>query len=147
MSTSPPSKNSGTTLVKGALFLESQPNHFMTITPSEQTYVARIGDLELACSDDVIIIHEVAHLILDPVVYFPESTVKLTHLKSNEHSTNCPIKGQTTYFDLKYDVLELENIAWTYEDPIALASKIRSYIAFDTAQVRVISRHPADQLV
>ena len=76
--------------------------------------------------------HEVAHIIIDPVNYFPQNDVNWDYLRENSNSSHCPLKGDARYFDFHDGDKVIENIAWSYPAPISVASSIRGYVAFDS---------------
>ena len=133
------SKPSGSsiTLVKGAIHNPAEPRHFMTIRPADGIFVAKIGEVKLVTSQAALVMHEVAHLIIDPVIYFPASDVHMDLLQHAAAKTSCPLKGEASYYDyVNGDELQA-NVAWSYREPISLAAAIRGYLAFDPTAVRV----------
>lgn len=87
-------------------------------------------------------------------VYFPPSSVKNEYLSKTNLSTNCPWKGDASYYTIKVDGKhfsaqrvsyhgqnrpdmyaigqELQNAAWYYPTPKDKAENIRDYVAFCT---------------
>ena len=65
-------------------------------------------------------------------VYFPIDSVKdKSQLFSpSSHSTYCPWKGTSSYYDVKLDGKSLENAAWYYPEPFEKAMHIKDHVAF-----------------
>ncbi len=74
-----------------------------------------------------------------PVLYFPRDAIDMSRLTKNEsHSSHCPIKGDASYYSLKTGLGMVENIAWSYEDPIDHVAEIKNYLGFDGRFVTIL---------
>lgn len=62
--------------------------------------------------------------------YFPPNSVKQEFLVKSDTHTNCPWKGEASYYDVVVDGKVLNDAAWYYPNPRPLAEEIRGYIAF-----------------
>lgn len=82
---------------------------------------------ELADSDDVLIAREEGH---SDVFYFPRDHVDMASLRPNDHRTTCPLKGEASHFSMMRDGEVVENLAWSYEDPLPRAELLEDRIAF-----------------
>ena len=76
----------------------------------------------IAESDDTVVV-EGNH-------YFPVESVHSDLLRSSEHSTFCPWKGNASYYSIEVDGEVNRDAAWFYERPYAPAAKIRGRVAF-----------------
>lgn len=76
-----------------------------------------------------------------PVYYLPDSALHKDEFQSNDHQTSCPIKGKAAYLDLKLDGETVENIAWTYPNPLESARELENTYAFDPAKKVKIFRN------
>jgi len=65
-----------------------------------------------------------------PVTYIPRSDINMARLEKMAKSTNCPWKGNASYFALRTSSGLLENAAWSYEAPLPGCEAIRGYLAF-----------------
>ncbi|CAM6010504.1 unnamed protein product [Sphagnum balticum] len=63
-------------------------------------------------------------------VYFPPSSVNMQYVKPSSTNTNCPWKGQASYYTLVVDGQENKDAAWYYPAPKPAASNIKDYVAF-----------------
>ncbi len=70
---------------------------------------------------------ETAH---PPSFYIPMSDVDLSLLVSARGSSFCEWKGEADYFSVKTPQSSVENCAWTYRNPFAEFSQVRSFFCF-----------------
>ncbi len=82
---------------------------------------------EVADSRDVLTLSETGHA---DVFYFPRQDVEMAALGHSERRTACPWKGEAAYFSILRDGRLVENIAWSYEQPVEGAELIAGRIAF-----------------
>ncbi len=62
--------------------------------------------------------------------YFPVDAVKPDVLKPSDHHTNCPWKGEASYYHVVVDGKTNENAAWYYPTPKDAAKEIAGRVAF-----------------
>lgn len=62
--------------------------------------------------------------------YFPPDSLDKRHFKKSNSKTNCPWKGDASYFHLEVDGQVNEDAAWTYLTPKEEAAQIRGFVAF-----------------
>ncbi|MDH3451383.1 MAG: DUF427 domain-containing protein, partial [Gammaproteobacteria bacterium] len=67
---------------------------------------------------------------LPPVYYFPRQDVRMDFMTATQHRTICPFKGNASYWSLVVDGERIENLLWSYEDPLPEAEQIKDYVAF-----------------
>lgn len=96
----------------------------------------------IADSDDAIIVHESG---ANPAVYFPRDSVSTDYMSRTERTSQCPYRGEATYYTLLMDGNLAENAVWSFESPTdedlgAMAGRI----AFDPTVVDV---YEADEKV
>jgi uncharacterized protein (DUF427 family) len=70
-----------------------------------------------------------------PVYYFPAEDVRMDLFDASPRSTFCEWKGGASYRSLKVGDREIENVAWTYEEPKPGFESIRGHLAFYAAKV------------
>jgi uncharacterized protein (DUF427 family) len=66
-------------------------------------------------------------------------------LARSKHSTHCPFKGDASYFDFigqrvcqpAVQQKEIEQVAWSYEDPFDQMAEIRDHLAFYSDRVHI----------
>ncbi len=76
----------------------------------------------VAESDDTIVV-EGNH-------YFPTSSLAMEYFTPSDTHTRCPWKGVASYYDLTVDGVAYPDAAWTYENPLIIARKVRDRVAF-----------------
>jgi uncharacterized protein (DUF427 family) len=85
------------------------------------------NDQIIADSRSVKALHETDHFMQ---LYFPREDVDMVHLKVTDHHTECPYKGEASYWTIKVGGREAENAAWSYEEPLESSPPIDGYMAF-----------------
>ena len=76
----------------------------------------------LAKSDDSFIV-EWTH-------YFPRESILEKFFKPSTHSSNCPWKGEASYYHIDVDGNVNEDAAWFYREPKPAAAEIKNRVAF-----------------
>jgi len=76
----------------------------------------------LAEYDDII--------LLEGNHYFPPESVNKQYLRPSETRTECHWKGIATYYDIVVDNQESKDAAWSYTDPLPVATAIKDHVAF-----------------
>ena len=94
--------------------------------PVPQRIRALFGGVTIVDSSKAKLLHETAHL---PVYYFPLDDVRPEFLKPSAKRTNCPHKGDASYWSLEVGSRVAPDAVWGYEEPIDPASFLRSHVA------------------
>ena len=76
----------------------------------------------LAKSDDTVIV-EGNH-------YFPRESILEKFFKPSTRSSNCPWKGEASYYHIDVDGNVNEDAAWFYREPKPAADEIKDRVAF-----------------
>lgn len=71
-----------------------------------------------------------ATLIIEGNHYFPPESINESYFEKSDYTTNCPWKGEASYFTLKVGGKENKNAAWYYTDTKSAANEIKNYVAF-----------------
>lgn len=108
------------------------PRHFMVVKPVPRRVQIFDGDTLVAETTDAIRVMEVGKTLYDPVLYVPESDIRVP-LSAIDKTTHCPLKG-----DASYHAHDGEEIAWSYELPFGFAVVLASRRAFWTDKVRIV---------
>ena len=112
--------------------------HRASLSPAGETYVARLGGVEIARSSRAVILQEVSpRKTYQPVVYFPLADVDVDCLKASDHTSFCPIKGEAGYYSLEAGGEVRENAAWFYREPLAMVAGVKDHLAFYPDKVLV----------
>jgi len=106
--------------------------HFMHVKPVRLRVKVRRGGQVLAESTNALRIMETGREPYDPVIYIPRADIADALQPVSGKSTHCPLKGDASYFTLDGD-----EIAWTYDRPLAGAEPIRDHVAFYADKVSI----------
>jgi uncharacterized protein (DUF427 family) len=66
-------------------------------------------------------------------LYIPRQDVDMTKLTRSSHVTQCPWKGEASYFSAGPSA----NTAWSYELPFANVAAIRGHLSFYPEQAQI----------
>ncbi len=113
-------------------------DHFHQLGRPKVRVTVRLDDEVVARSEQTILLKEFAHgKILDPVYYFPQEDVAVDKLRTTETQTNCPIKGDASYWTYSGEEGAEEDLAWGYPEPIEYSKHIAGRMAFDARRVSI----------
>ena len=116
-------------------------NHYAEITPAKRTVIATSRDNDSILAEATTALKLQEHhfgKVFPPVYYIPREDVDFKRLvKNDSHSTHCPIKGDASYYSLQTEGGLVENIAWSYENPLDHVAEIKDHMAFDGKLVRI----------
>jgi uncharacterized protein (DUF427 family) len=116
------------------------PDHPITVTPNPRRVRVEVDGHVIADSAAALTLKEASY---PAVQYIPRGDIEMGFFGRTDHSTNCPYKGDASYFSTKIDGDMLENVAWSYEDPYPAMEQIRGMLAFYTNKVRVYEVDPS----
>jgi uncharacterized protein (DUF427 family) len=102
------------------------------IEPYGRRIRAFIGGVPIADSTSALLVLEDNHL---PVYYLPREDVRMDLLERTSRTTQCPYKGDASYWNVRVGGETRDNAAWSYEDPIEEVETIKGYIALYWDQV------------
>jgi acyl-CoA thioesterase II len=104
------------------------PGYQITATPFVGVGRVRVGGLLVAESDRCLVVAESDHV---DQLYIPVADVRWDLLRSTDHRTVCPFKGEASYWSVDVPGTDpVENVAWGYEDPFDEVAAIRDHVAF-----------------
>ncbi|CAM3312208.1 DUF427 domain-containing protein [Aequorivita lipolytica] len=69
-------------------------------------------------------------LIIENNHYFPENAIKKEYFKKSTTHTQCPWKGEASYYTVEVDGLQNKDAAWYYPEPKDAAKAIKNHVAF-----------------
>jgi len=117
---------------------EQEKRHYFNLGKPAQSVKILYNGIELANTTNPLLLKEVGKQVYDQVYYIPREDTNMLKLVKNEKDSVCPIKGTATYYDLKNDNKVAEDIAWSYENPLPRAKRIKNYIAFYSDKVSFV---------
>jgi uncharacterized protein (DUF427 family) len=115
------------------------PYHRVDVHESSRPVTVRAGGRLLARSERPKLLFETG---LPTRVYIPRADVVGGVLQRSETRTRCAYKGESTYWSLA----DAEDVAWSYEAPLAEASKIAGHVSFDGKGIEIELGEPASSL-
>jgi uncharacterized protein (DUF427 family) len=93
----------------------------------------------LVDTTDTVAVFETA---LEPRLYVRPEHVAAGALVKSTTTTFCPYKGTATYWTAELDRSRVEDVAWSYEDPLPEAERVRGHLSFDADRVTVLASFP-----
>jgi class 3 adenylate cyclase/uncharacterized protein (DUF427 family) len=127
---------------------DAREGYRVTIFPSQNRIRVLFNGQTIADSTRVKVMRETR---LRWVYYFPPGDVRTDLLTRSDHLTNCPFKGNASYWAIKVGDKTAVNAAWSYEDAFDEAAPVKGYIAFDWKAIdtwlsdeEVLDRQPRD---
>ena len=110
------------------------PYHRIDCLRSRRRLRVDAAGLTLVDTDDTLAVYETA---LEPRLYVDRRHVRTDVLERSETTTYCPYKGTTTYWHARVGDHLLEDVAWTYDQPLPESARLGGLLSFEEARVRV----------
>ena len=122
--------------VAGTVELVMTPGHTIRIVPTVAHVEVRLGGRLLATTDRAMKLDETG---LPSRYYLPPDDVQMDLLRPTTFHTNCPFKGEASYWSLDIDGEIHDGIVWSYKTPTAQAAEVRGMLSFypDRTEVTV----------
>jgi uncharacterized protein (DUF427 family) len=116
------------------------PDHPITISPNPRRVRVEINGHVLADSAAALTLKEASY---PAVQYIPRDDIEMGFFGRTDHRTDCPYKGEASYYTVVIEGEVLENVAWSYEAPYAAMEQIRGLLAFYPNKVRIYEVDPS----
>lgn len=116
------------------------PYHRVDCLKAHRRLRVEVGDAVLVDTTDTVAVYETA---LEPRLYVRPEHVPAGVLVKSATTTYCPYKGTATYWTAELNGSKVENVAWSYEEPLPEAERVRGHLSFDTDRVTVLATFPA----
>lgn len=111
----------------------------ITIEPyGGRVRVVAVGEV-IADTDRALLLAEAGY---PAVVYVPRQDARMDRLTRSLKVTQCPHKGERSYFHLNAGGRQIDNAVWSYELPFARVGDIRGHLAFYPSLVDAIEQAP-----
>ena len=126
---------------EGRRLVDYPPNPYHRVDCRPTTRRLRVGasGTLLVDTEHTIILFETA---LGPRLYVDPALVRTDLLRRTETTTYCNYKGVASYWAFDGDVV-IDDIAWSYEDPLPESMPIKGWLSFDTTRVDVVAEVPS----
>jgi uncharacterized protein (DUF427 family) len=115
------------------------PYHRIDCRPTRRRLRVEVAGTTLVDTDDTIILFETS---LDPKLYVAPAHVRTDLLRRSDTTTYCNYKGEATYWSAVVDGTVVDDVAWTYEDPLPESEQIRGWFSFDAERIDVVAELP-----
>ncbi len=102
--------------------------HWVHVSQSPRHVRVFFGGEVIASSKRAKLVREAEVL---PAYYFPKEDVRTDLLVAGAHKTICPVKGEASYWSIKANGKDAENVVWNYLNPSPAASAISDHFAFE----------------
>ncbi|MCP4184157.1 MAG: DUF427 domain-containing protein [Hyphomicrobiales bacterium] len=99
----------------------------MVIEPTDKRIQVVFNGETIVDSRKVMIMEETR---LPPVYYFPREDVRMDFLSRTDRRSNCPFKGNASYWNIEVGGKSAENAVWSYENAYDEAAIVNGYVAF-----------------
>jgi uncharacterized protein (DUF427 family) len=110
------------------------PYHRVDCLRSGRRLRVEAAGLTLVDTTETLAVYETA---LDPRLYVDPRLVRMDMLSLSATHTYCPYKGTASYWTARVGDVVLEDVAWSYEDPLPESTQLGHFLSFDEARVDV----------
>jgi uncharacterized protein (DUF427 family) len=130
-----------TWLEEGRTLVHYPPNpyHRVDCRPTHRRLRVTAGGTTLVDTDQTVIVFETA---LEPRLYVDPSLVRTDLLRRTETSSYCNYKGVATYWAAVVGNAVVDDVAWSYEEPLPESVAIKGCLSFDDGRVDVFAELP-----
>jgi uncharacterized protein (DUF427 family) len=116
------------------------PYHRVDCRPTNRRLRVEAAGTTLVDTDDTMIVFETA---LEPRLYVDPAHVRTDLLRQTDTSTYCNYKGNATYWSAVVGDTVIEDVAWSYDEPLPETMPIKGFLSFDAARADVVAELPA----
>ncbi len=115
------------------------PYHRVDSLRTHRRLHVEVAGVELVDSTKTVAVYETA---LEPRLYVDRDGVRMDLLTKSSTQTYCPYKGTATYWTAAVGDVRVEDVAWSYEDPMPESSAIGRLLSFDESRATVLHDLP-----
>lgn len=128
-------------LEEGRVLVHYPPNpyHRVDCRPTHRHLRVEVAGEVLVDTDDTLILFETA---LAPRLYVDPAHVRTGLLRRTTTATYCNYKGHATYWAAAIGDRLVEDVAWSYEEPLPESTAIAGFLCFDEHKVAVTAELP-----
>jgi len=110
------------------------PYHRVDCLRSARRLRVEAAGATLVETTETLAVYETA---LEPRLYVDPRFVRMNLLRPSSTETYCPYKGTATYWTARIGDVVLEDVAWSYGDPLPESAPLRHFLSFDDSKVIV----------
>jgi uncharacterized protein (DUF427 family) len=115
------------------------PYHRVDCRPTQRRLRVSVADTVLVDTDDTVILFETA---LDPRLYVDPAHVRTDLLRQSDTTSYCNYKGVATYWSAVLGDTVVQDVAWSYPDPLPESLAIKGFLSFDAARADMLAELP-----
>jgi uncharacterized protein (DUF427 family) len=115
------------------------PYHRVDCRPTKRRLRVEVAGTTLVDTDDTTILFETA---LEPRLYVSPSLVRTELLRRTDTSSYCNYKGVGAYWAAVIGDTVVDDVAWSYDNPLPESAPIKGYLSFDSARADVFAELP-----
>ncbi|MGH8995163.1 MAG: DUF427 domain-containing protein [Acidimicrobiales bacterium] len=108
------------------------PYHRVDSLRSHRRLRVVAAGIVLVDTDETVVVYETA---LDPRLYVDRKHVRMDLLEMTQTHTYCPYKGTASYWTARIGDSVLEDVAWSYEEPLPESAPLAGLLSFYEARV------------
>jgi uncharacterized protein (DUF427 family) len=116
------------------------PYHRVDCRPTNRHLRVEVAGTVLVDTRDTLILFETS---LVPKLYVDRALVRAELLRRTETTSYCNYKGEATYWSAVVGDTVVEDVAWSYEDPLPESLPIKGFLSFDLTRAEVEAELPA----
>lgn len=116
------------------------PYHRVDCVRTRRRLRVEVAGAVLVDTDDTLGVYETA---LEPRLYVRRELVDTDPLVPSPTTTYCPYKGTASYWSARVGDVTVDDVAWSYEDPLPESQPLRGLLSFDDARATVVHDLPA----
>jgi uncharacterized protein (DUF427 family) len=116
------------------------PYHRVDCLRSERRLWVEAAGATLVDTADTLAVYETA---LDPRLYVDPRFVRMDLLRTSATQSYCPYKGTATYWTARIGDIVLDDVAWSYEDPLPESAPLQHFLSFDDSRVTAVHDLPS----
>src|SRR5215475_2943858 len=108
--------------------IHGDPGHWVHVSDSPRHVRVMFGGETIANSKQVKLVREAEIL---PAYYFPKEDVRTDLLVPSQQKTQCPVKGEASYWSVHVGKQSGENAVWSYTSPLPEVASLKDHFAFE----------------
>ena len=116
------------------------PYHRVDCVRTRRRLQVEVAGTTLVDTDETLGVYETA---LEPRLYVRRDLVRADLLVPSPTTTYCPYKGIASYWSARAGGVTVDDVAWSYEDPLPESLPLRGLLSFDDARAHVVHDLPA----
>jgi uncharacterized protein (DUF427 family) len=120
-------------------FHARNPYHRIDCVKTDRHLRVEVAGEVLVDTTDTLGLYETS---LDPKLYVARDLVRMDLLVPSATTTYCPYKGTASHFNAVVGDVVVEDVAWSYEDPLPESLAIKGLLSFYDTRATVTTNLP-----